>query len=133
MALSPKVFGISGNSLPGIITGAVVNTFTSDYTLEKTEKELTGNPPDVIDVRMTNLKYKHVMNITAAFTSLATAQTIVDALNTDVTASISSLDQPTAGEGITGKLTKATITGHKDDWWEVSLTIEAIMTKTVTP
>jgi hypothetical protein len=126
---NPLIFGIQSNVFPTGFTGTVVNHFTSDYTMEKSEKDYTGNPPDVIDTRLTSIKYKHVMDVTAAFLTKPEAQGVVDLLHTDVTVTITSMD--TVSETITGELTKATITGGKEDWWEVALTVEKIMTKTV--
>jgi hypothetical protein len=97
--------------------------------MEKNEKDFTGNPPNVVDTRMTSIKYKHVMNVTAAFLTKPEAQGVIDLLHTDVTVTITSMD--TVTETITGELVKATHSGNKEDWWEVSLQIEKIMTKTV--
>jgi hypothetical protein len=124
---NPLIFGIQSNVFPTGFTGTVVNHFTSDYTMEKNEKDYTGNPPDVIDTRLTSIKYKHVMDVTAAFLTKPEAQGVIDMLHTDVTVTITSMD--TVSETITGELTKATITGDKEDWWEVALTVEKIMTK----
>ena len=125
---NPLIFGITSNTFPSGFTGTVVNHFTSDYTMEKSEKDFTGNPPDVIDTRLTSIKYKHVMDVTAAFLTKPEAQGVVDLLHTDVTVLITSMD--TVSEGMTGELTKASITGDKEGWWEVTLTVEKIMTQT---
>lgn len=125
---NPLIFGIVSNTLPTGYTGTVVNRFTSDYDMEKTEKDFTGNPPDVIDTRMTSVKYKHVMTVLAAFLTKPDEQGVIDLLNTDVTATITSMD--TVAETITGKLVKASHSGEKDGWWEANLQIEKICTKT---
>ena len=124
-------FGIASNSLPTGYTG-VVNHFTSDYNYEKTEKDFTGNPPVVIETKKTAEKWKQVMSVLAAFSAKPDAQAVVNMLGkTDVTVTITSLDPATPiSESITGTLTKATHTGDKDNWWEVSLQVEKIMTPT---
>jgi len=124
-------FGIASNTLPTGYTG-IVNRFTSDYVYSKTEKEFTGNPPVVIETKKTAEKWTQVMSVLAAFSTKPTAQGVVDMLGAaDVTITITSLDPATPiVESITGTLTKATHTGEKDNWWEVSLQVEKIMTPT---
>jgi len=125
---NPLIFGITSNTFLTGFTGTVVNHFTSDYTFDKSEKDFTGNPPVVIDTRLTSIKYKHVMNVVAAFLTKPEAQGVVDLLHTDVTVLITSMD--TVSEGMTGELMKASITGDKEGWWEVTAEIEKIMTPT---
>jgi ribosomal protein S17E len=125
---NPLIFGIQSNTMPTGYTGTVVNSFTSDYTLEKNEKDFTGNPPVVVDTRLTSIKYKHVMNATAGFLTKPDAQGVIDLLNTSVTVTITSMD--TVTESITGTLVKATHSGDKEGWWEVAMQVEAIMTQT---
>ena len=124
-------FGIASNALPTGYTG-IVNRFTSDYKYEKTEKDFTGNPPVVIETKKTAEKWTHVMTVLAAFSAKPNAQGVVDMLGaTDVTITITSLDPAVPiVESITGTLIVATHTGEKDNWWEVSLQVEKIMTPT---
>lgn len=124
-------FAIASNSLPTGYTG-IVNRFDSHYRYEKTEKDFTGNPPVVIETKKTNEKWIHEMNVSAAFSAKPVAQGVVDLLGaSDVTITITSLDPATPFvETITGTLTDAHHTGEKDNWWEVSLTVEKIMTPT---
>lgn len=122
---NPLIFGIISNVFATGYTGVVVNRFTDDYNYAKTEKEFTGNPPTVVDTRQTAEKKTQVMNVTAAFLTKPDAAGVVALLGTDVTVTITSMD--TVSETITGKLIKATHSGEKDNWWEVSLQIEHIV------
>jgi len=116
------IFGIASNTFPTGYVGTVVNRFNSDYNYTETKKEYLGNPPDVVDTRMTSAKKTRSMDVTAGFTAKPLEDAVLALLGTEVTATIVSLD--TMSETITGKLMKATHSGEKDSWWEVALHIE---------
>jgi len=116
------IFGIASNTFPTGYVGTVVNRFNSDYNYTETKKEYLGNPPTVVDTRMTASKKTRSMDVTAGFTAKPLESAVLALLGTDVTVLITSLD--TVSETITGKLMKATHSGEKDGWWEVALHIE---------
>jgi hypothetical protein len=116
------IFGITSNTFPTSYTGTVVNRFNSDYNYTETKKEYLGNPPAVVDTRMTASKKTRAMDVTAGFTAKPLEDAVLALLGTDVTVLITSLD--TVSETITGKLMKAVHSGEKDGWWEVALHIE---------
>ena len=124
------IFGIESNVCPTGYVGTVVNRFTSDYTYTKTEKEFTGNPPVVVETRMTAEKKTRAFNGTVAFTSKPDEAAVLALLGTEVTMTVVSVGTSgTSTETITGTLVKATHSGEKDNWWEAALQIE----KTVLP
>lgn len=117
------IFGIKSNVSPTGYTGTVVNRFTSTYTYEKTEKEYLGNPPVVVDTRMTAEKKTRGFDGIVGFTAKPDEDAVLALLGTQVTITVVSDDTAGETETITGTLMKAVHSGEKDGWWEAALTV----------
>ena len=120
MALTPKIFGIAASTITITSgpTGSVVETF--DIDAGGTEKILTGNNAGqtVIDTRMTEIK--ETASFTAEFETYVEPDSLI---GKDCTFSATSDDTTAAAPSVSGKIATMKYAGHKNDWWQYSVTV----------